>query len=96
MDPPTDLPFNHLTIGMIRPAKARGAGRPKMKLQAAEGRYFLPILFRVLEHFLPVESNHERKRLNCMKALQRAYEELNKWTEGGAANAPSSRRSANI
>ena len=70
MQPATVLPFNHLTIGMLRPEKKNkaGRGRPKLRLQAAEGRYFLPILIRVPQHFVPVESNHERTRLNCLKA----------------------------
>ena len=49
------------------------------------GRHFLPILIFLLENFVQCTSEHDKKRLNCLKALQRAYEELDQWVSDTSA-----------
>ena len=43
-------PFDSLTVGMIRKEKA--GKKPKLALKAAEGRYFVPVLYHMLAIFL--------------------------------------------
>lgn len=66
-------PFAELTIGMIKP---QGNKRPRMRLKAAEGRTFLPLLTRMLEKFFPAENERDALRLQCCQALCRVYLEL--------------------
>ena len=56
-----------------------------MRLKAAEGRYFLPTLIFLLENLVSCTSEHDKKRLNSLKALQRAYEVLDNWVGDASA-----------
>ena len=51
-----------LTIGMIRSSMAKA---PKLKLKAAEGRKFLPVLVHLLRNCFPSTSPHDVLRLQC-------------------------------
>ena len=73
-----ELPLNTLTMGMIRSGSNK---KPKMRLKAAEGRYFLPILVRMLQLFFPSKNSHEEMRLHCCQALVRCYLELKRWVD---------------
>jgi hypothetical protein len=78
-----DMPFNTLTHGMIRPSMDKP---PKLKLKAAEGRYFLPILRELLATCFGLSTPHERLRLNCVDKLCMCYEEMRNWE---ASTSPS-------
>ena len=69
-------PFNALTIRMIKPQASK---RPRMALKAAEGRYFLPVLTKMLADAFPPDSALAQVRLDCCKALCRCYYELRNW-----------------
>jgi hypothetical protein len=65
-------PFNKLTVGMLKqPGKA-----PKLKIKAAESRYFLPVLLHILEHFVPCDTHHREMRLHCVRALNEMYKAM--------------------
>jgi len=72
-------PFHSLTVGMLR---ANTTSKPKMKLKAAEGRYFLPVLHTMLTKFFPCQTQHAKTRLWCAEALLSVYSELDSWVEG--------------
>jgi hypothetical protein len=73
-------PFNRLTVGMFR---ANASKAPKLKLKAAEGRHFLPVLKHMLAQHFPLESDHERLRYQCLDSLHDVYLQLNNWVAGG-------------
>lgn len=72
----SDRPFHTLTIGMIRVA----GDPPRMKLKAAEGRHFLPILRAMLEHCFERDTEYTRQRFHCVDYLCKCYEELKAWS----------------
>ena len=74
-----DPPFNGLTLGMIR---KEGAGKkPKLALEAAEGRHFVPVLHHMLTNFFPVDTPYKQTRLDCVGSLKRIYEEIANWDD---------------
>ena len=70
-------PFDSLTVGMIRKEKA--GKKPKLALKAAEGRYFVPVLYHMLAIFFAVDSPYKQTRLDCVGALKNIYAELDSW-----------------
>ena len=74
-----EVPFRALTIRMIR---ASSSDKPKLKLKAAEGRRFLPILVGMLDKFFDSAHGHACLRLQCTQALASCYEELGNWQDG--------------
>ena len=76
----TVSPISGLTIGMIR----ADGNCPKLKLKAAETRYMVPIVLKILESNVPLDTDHLRLRYNCFKFLARVYEMINDWD----ANSP--------
>ena len=74
-----DMPFASFTAGMIRGTTPRC--KPKLKLKAAEGRHFLPILVEILRRFFKMDTEHKRRRYNCVLHLKLCYDELANWTE---------------
>ena len=78
-----DVPFHNLTIGMIIPA---AKGKPKMKLKAAEGRYFLRVLHVMLRDFFDKSESHDILRFNCVDALVQVYREMDHWGDGGVSS----------
>ena len=81
-------PLSKLTIGMIcsgfTDRKAKGQ-KPKMRLKAAQGRYFLKVLHHMLQRLLPLTSDHEILRFNCVDALFKVYRELDEWKDDGSS-----------
>ena len=75
----TDMPFAELTIGMMR---AQVGVRAKLRLKAAEGRYFLPILIRMLAICYDLGTPHLKLQHNCLNQLQLCYVELETWGAG--------------
>jgi hypothetical protein len=75
-------PFNSLTLGMFRGAPSK---RPRMKLKAAEGRYFLPVLLLMLSKMFGLGTSHEILRYQCADALNNVYLELKNWIPGGTS-----------
>ena len=71
-----DKPFNKLTVGMVV-----RAGKPKLRLKAAETRHFIPVLMFMLNHFFKNDSDHSRLRLQCVAALSNCYRELDNWVQ---------------
>ena len=69
-------PFSALTVTMFR---GKGTIRPKFKLKAAEGRYFVAVLRQILIHCFPCESEYERKRLQLLETMHTIYEEMKAW-----------------
>ena len=78
-----DPPFANLTIGMMLPTQKR----PKLKLKAAEGRYFLRVLEYLLRELVPAATAHEVLRLQCVQALLKVYAELDSWKTDGSSSA---------
>jgi hypothetical protein len=62
--------------------RANTKSKPKMKLKAAEGRYFLPVLHTMLTKFFPCQTQHAKTRLKCAEALLSVYSELDSWVDG--------------
>ena len=54
-----------------------------MKLKAADGRHFLPILSKALETCFNVDTPHKRLRLSCIQSMVACYAELRNWKDGG-------------
>ena len=71
-----EKPFNTLTGKMIRVSTTQ---KPKLKLKAAEGRHFLPVLIDMVRTFFPVDTEHAQTRLHCLEALQACYREMIEW-----------------
>ena len=65
-------PFNKLSIGMLKvPGKA-----PKLKIKAAESRYFMPVLLFILQNFVKCDTPHKETRLNCLSVLNDMYDAM--------------------
>eukprot|EP00959_Pyramimonas_sp_CCMP1952_P293713 6142951-Pyramimonas_sp.AAC.1 len=79
-----EMPFNDLTVGMLCTSK-NGIVKARLKLKAAEGRHALPIVCDMLQHCVEAQSDHARLRLQCLLALRSAYDEMERWTEGGVS-----------
>ena len=71
-----EKPFHSLTIQMFR---SKASSKPKMKLKAAEGRHFLPVLREVLATCFSMVTVHEQTRLQAVDALLDAYRLLENW-----------------
>ena len=76
-------PISGLTVLMFRKAAGK---KPKLACKAAEARYLLPIVVKVLEQFFPVETEHQRLVLQCVSALNMCYEELSNWRSDGSSS----------
>ena len=76
-------PFNNLTIGMLIPTDKR----PKMKLKAAEGRYFVKVLEYILKNLVACDTEHQKLRLHCVSALVSVYAEIKNWVSDGSSAA---------
>ena len=74
-----DRPFAKLVFTMILPSKSK---KPRMRLKAAEGRDFLPILTRMLVDYFPAQTEAEQIRLHCCQAMCRCYLEMRRWADG--------------
>ena len=70
--------FGDLTIGMMRP---KATSRAKMRLKAAEGRHFLPVCVHMLTHFFPLDSEHSKLRLNCLRQLEACCNAVKSWDD---------------
>jgi hypothetical protein len=75
-------PFTALTYGMIRTSPSK---KPRMRLKAAEGRAFLPVMTAMLKRFFPARNDREQLRLDCCQALCRCYLEMRTWSDGSSA-----------
>ena len=71
-----DSPTNDLTPTMNR---ASMKDRPRLKVKAAEGRCLLVVIAHMLETYYDITTEHNKIRLQCVKALCRVYNELNDW-----------------
>ena len=70
-----DFPFTRLRLKDIRLA----TGEPRLRSKAARCRACVRICTECLEEFFEVVSDHERKRLACMKFLVQMYDTLDGW-----------------
>ena len=70
------LPFRELNVRLFRTGLKQA---PKLKLKAAAGRYFLPVLVATMEHMVDCTSEHAMMRLSCMTALEQCYNEFKNW-----------------
>ena len=68
-----DAPFGSLTLCMFRTSNSK---KPKMRLKAAEGRLFLPILTTMIARFFSPVGDMEDIRLQCLQSLCRCYAHL--------------------
>ena len=75
-------PFTALTYGMIRTAMKKG---PSMRLKAAEGRHYLPILRAILINCFDMATAHAKLRFDCLDHLHNCYEELRTWQNDGSS-----------
>ena len=71
-----DPPFYALTITMIRSSMK---DKPKMKLKAAESRWFVPILSEMLLDYFPCTTPRQKKRQLCIGYLAKTYVQLKNW-----------------
>ena len=71
-----DLPFASLTVHMMRAAWDK---KPKMKLKAAEGRYFAPILLQVLKECFATTSSYQLLRIEVLDTLCKCYTLFQNW-----------------
>jgi len=70
------LSVTNLTVYMFR----GGANeKPKMKTKAAQGRKYLPVLLEMLTNYFPHDDDHTNRRLKCVEALKKCYDELDAW-----------------
>ena len=82
-NPDVPKPFNTLTIGMVL---SKAGGKPQMKLKAAEGRHSVPVLKRIVQHFLPMDGPHALLRYQCLDALHSVYLDLEHWQPSSPMN----------
>ena len=80
----TENPLKHLTVTMVRPT---ATAKPKLKTKAAQGRRLVPIVREMLATCIPVESPHERLRLNCVAAIAGCYSEMEQWVPASSPQA---------
>ena len=73
-----DLPFVEIKLNMVRTSMSK---HPCLKLKAAEARYFLPVLRRVLMNCVDISSPHAVLRFNCLNELFLCYHELENWSD---------------
>ena len=78
-------PFSHLTVTMIRSAAGKKA---YMKLKAAEGRRYIPILARMILHFFGT-AGRWGLIYNCISQLAKAYEIMENWSSATAGDLAS-------
>ena len=76
-----DAPFSALTIHMFIPSYPKANVKPKLKLKAAKGRYFLRVLRYMLENMFALRTEHQQLRLRCLTALVKVYEEIDVWKD---------------
>ena len=65
-----EKPFNKLSMGMIRSSSTH---KPKLKLKAAEGRHFLPVLIHMMQSLFGILNPYEQMMVHCLQALQNCY-----------------------
>ena len=78
-----------LTMGMVRSKMSKA---PKLKLKAAEGRRFLPVLVHILQHCFPSTEPHDALRLQCARNLLLVYQEMDAWVDEGGESLANFRR----
>ena len=76
-----EMPFWDITIPMFR---SKTSMAPKLKLKAAEGRHFLPILRATLQKCIEMESAHAQLRFQCVDAMDKCYKELDAWDDAAS------------
>ena len=74
-----ETPINDLTVTMFR----NQSKAPKLKLKAAHGRHFLPVLREMLRSFFPIDTDHSKLRYQCVHNLYMCYYEMDHWVDGG-------------
>ena len=74
-----EAPLNNLTVFMIRGAANK---KPKLKAKAAENRRLVPVLRLMLQKCFEVATPYEVKRLQCLEAMCKIYEEMASWVQG--------------
>ena len=74
------LPFADLKRSMIIPDGAKA--KPRMKLKAAEGRHFLPIIRHVLIVAFARSTPREILRFQCVDAMFQCHEIMKNWGPG--------------
>ena len=79
-----EIPLNTLTYGMM---KKDTSAPPKLKLKAAEGRNFLPVLCKVLSTCFSMDSEHGQLRFHCLDSLRQLYGVMDNWVDDGSSTA---------
>ena len=77
-------PINTLTIGMLSGSKGKQA-RPRIKLKAAEARHTLACVSWLLQNLWAPTSPYEQLVMQCVRALNGFYENINLWHDGDMA-----------
>ena len=49
---------------------------PKLKIKAAESRYFLPVLHYMLRHYVDMDTPHKELRFHCLDAINTMYKKM--------------------
>ena len=76
-------PFNHLVVTMFKPS----GKAPKMHVKAAEARYALPVMYKMLLHCFPLTTAHEQLSMQCVRAMHETYETMYQWKPDGSSAA---------
>ena len=74
-----EQPVWSLTVTMLRRS---ATAKPRMRVKAAEARHLLPVMMQILRHWCPLDSEHDRLRLECCEALSACYACLDAWESG--------------
>lgn len=71
------VPLSGLTFLMIK----QDGKSPKLRAKAAEGRYMVPVVKKMLEMFFPSSADHDKLRYECLSALNNVYLQLASWSD---------------
>eukprot|EP00959_Pyramimonas_sp_CCMP1952_P210295 4400873-Pyramimonas_sp.AAC.1 len=77
-------PLNRLTMGMMKPQKAKA---PLLNLKASDSRLMVGVLHWIFVNLFPPETEFQRMRLHCLEALHNFYKELPRTKESDGDHA---------
>lgn len=66
-------PLNNLSVGMLR---GKATSQPRLKVKASEARNLLVCIKYVLEHLVPMDTDHARMRFLVVKHFYSMYDHL--------------------
>ena len=64
--------------------RATASAPPRLRAKAAEARHLIRITGHILEFYVPLGTDHEKRRFSAVRAMIRMYDEVDNWREGSA------------